>query len=984
MSKISRRTFLWLTGGSGIALATTPQRKVVNTLIPQVIPAEHTVPGEWTLFATTCRECPAGCGTHLWHRDGRVTKAEGNPSHPVNRGGLCARGQSSLQGLYDPDRVQGVIGRHGKEFRSSTWEEALSAIAGRLKAGGRVALLSSLQTGALAEVMQRFTAAFGSDRLLFYEPFSFEPLKTAHQQLFGLPLIPYYDIEKCDLVLSLAADFLETWISPVSFAAQFSAMHAYLEQQNVSGRAARPGRMVYVGPRLSMTAANADEFIQVPPGCERLVAAALLREIIEQGWSKNDLSSLKPAIEKLLSAGGSIPGISNRTVTQLARRFAEAGGAVALAGPTGSAGAPAVQTAGAAALLNYATGRIGRTVDFSRPHALSNAAVEADLQGFLDSLGPRDILFVHDTNPAYTRPASIPLLERVGTVVHLGTMLDETARMAEWVLPVDSPLESWGDYEPHRDMHGIMQPTMGRLYDTRSAGDILLDLARRAGRPLSRSPSGRRPASFESWLRQRWEGMRNELAPQVPAGTFFTDVLRNGGAWKTPPPAAAVAPKPSAVGLFAAETTSSTGANEEGTAELWLWPSLMLYDGRLANRGWLQEAPDPITSFVWGSWIDIHPGKAAALGLKAGDLVELATPAGTVRASVRISHEVTRHTAALAFGQGHQALGGTARDIGVNAFSLAPVAAMGTFGICRISRVGALSENAPVHTVPVREQFDRQILQWMPLSVVSGMKPGEGEELVLPLPEGYRADRDMYPKREYLKHRWAMVIDLQRCIGCGACAVACYAENNIPVIGREGVGKGVGNGREMAWLRVAPYRKPDSSLRYGWLPLLCQHCDAAPCEPVCPVFAAMHNEEGLNAQIYNRCIGTRYCSNNCPYKVRRFNWINIEWRPPLDLQLNPEVTVRSRGVMEKCTFCVQRIRRAEYRAKRENRKIRDGEIETACMQSCPTKVFAFGDLLDPQSRVSRLTRSDPRRYHVLEELNTKSAVTYLRKVDLEA
>lgn len=192
------------------------------------------------------------------------------------------------------------------------------------------------------------------------------------------------------------------------------------------------------------------------------------------------------------------------------------------------------------------------------------------------------------------------------------------------------------------------------------------------------------------------------------------------------PPAAAVAPKPSAVGLFAAETTSSTGANEEGTAELWLWPSLMLYDGRLANRGWLQEAPDPITSFVWGSWIDIHPGKAAALGLKAGDLVELATPAGTVRASVRISHEVTRHTAALAFGQGHQALGGTARDIGVNAFSLAPVAAMGTFGICRISRVGALSENAPVHTVPVREQFDRQILQWMPLSVVSGMKPGRG------------------------------------------------------------------------------------------------------------------------------------------------------------------------------------------------------------------------------------------------------------------
>jgi molybdopterin-containing oxidoreductase family iron-sulfur binding subunit len=260
------------------------------------------------------------------------------------------------------------------------------------------------------------------------------------------------------------------------------------------------------------------------------------------------------------------------------------------------------------------------------------------------------------------------------------------------------------------------------------------------------------------------------------------------------------------------------------------------------------------------------------------------------------------------------------------------------------------------------------------------MAPGQGDELVLPLPEGYRPGRDLYPKREYTKHRWAMVIDLHRCIGCGACAVACYAENNIAVVGRDKVP----NGREMAWLRVAPYRKPGSPLKVGWLPLLCQHCDSAPCEPVCPVFAAMHNEEGLNAQIYNRCIGTRYCSNNCPYKVRRFNWINIKWQKPLDLQLNPEVTVRTRGVMEKCTFCVQRIRQAEYRAVQENRAVRDGEIQPACAQSCPTKVYTFGDLLDPNSAVSRLTRTDPRRYHLLEELNTKPAVTFLRKIDVDA
>jgi Fe-S-cluster-containing dehydrogenase component len=341
---------------------------------------------------------------------------------------------------------------------------------------------------------------------------------------------------------------------------------------------------------------------------------------------------------------------------------------------------------------------------------------------------------------------------------------------------------------------------------------------------------------------------------------------------------------------------------------------------------------------------------------------------------------VSEHLAAIALGQGHHGLGANARGIGANAFALLGARQEGSmFTSCRIRRVADGPAGTLIYTATSREQFGREIVQWIPLSQLSRMQPGEGDALTMPLPEGYRPGKDMYPKRDYAKHRWAMVIDLQRCIGCGACAVACSAENNIPVIGRERVAKG----REMAWLRVAPYHKPESPGRLSWLPLLCQHCDAAPCEPVCPVFAAMHNEEGLNAQIYNRCIGTRYCSNNCPYKVRRFNWVNIVWRAPLDLQLNPEVTVRTRGIMEKCTFCVQRIRQAEYQAKREKRRIRDGEIQPACAQSCPTKAFTFGDLLDPEAQVTRLTRSDPRRYHVLEELNTKPAVTFLRKIDID-
>ncbi|HEY3308521.1 MAG TPA: molybdopterin dinucleotide binding domain-containing protein [Desulfuromonadaceae bacterium] len=977
MPKMSRRTFLWMTGGSSIALATDSPRKLINKLIPQVIPPENIQPGDWITIATTCRECPAGCGMHLSHRDGRVTKAEGNPQHLVNRGTLCARGQSSLQGLYDPDRVQKVLQRQ-KDVETPitrTWEEGLTAIAGKLAAGARVAFISRLETGALAEVMKGFCSAYGSDRMLFYEPFSYEHLRTAHQELFGLPRIPFYNLENADFILSFAADFLETWISPVSYAMQWGNRRSYPLAGN-----ARNTRMVYVGPRLSMTAGNADQFIQVPPGHERNIAAAILKIIIERGWAKNDLRPLLPAIKQMIAQHGPIQGISGQRLVQLARTFISARTSVALAGPQGTASRPAVETAALVALLNHAAGRIGTTVDFSRPHALSNTSSEADLQRFMALLGPKDILFVHEANPVYANSQAAQLMKHTGMTVYLGTMMDETAQTADWFLPVDYSLEAWGDYDPDSATHGIIQPTLARLYDTRLTGDILIDLSRRAGKRLVRTPSAKPPADFLGWLKQRWERLRLGQAPQALPDLFWIDALRNGGVWSSnKPKVAPVALKPTAMPFLTAPVVPKPRLDAD-MAELWLWPSIMLYDGRLANRGWLQETPDPVTFIVWGNWIDLHPAKAARLGIRAGDQVELSSSSGTVTAPVRISNDVNEQTAALSFGQGHSALGSKALGVGVNAFWLLGAAGTSSmFATCRI-RKAAKQGRGLIYTAPDRDQHEREILQWTPLSQVSLMRAGEGQDVILPLPEGYRPDRDMYPPREYLSHRWAMVVDLQRCIGCGACTVACYAENNIAVIGKDKVGAG----REMAWLRVAPYEKPGQTGRLGWLPLLCQHCDAAPCEPVCPVFAAVHNEEGLNAQIYNRCIGTRYCSNNCPYKVRRFNWINLAWKKPLDLQLNPEVTVRSRGVMEKCTFCVQRIRQAEYRAARENRKVLDGEIQTACMQTCPARVFAFGDLLDPDSLVSRLTRKDPRRYHLLEELNTKTAVTYLRRIDMEA
>jgi Fe-S-cluster-containing dehydrogenase component len=516
---------------------------------------------------------------------------------------------------------------------------------------------------------------------------------------------------------------------------------------------------------------------------------------------------------------------------------------------------------------------------------------------------------------------------------------------------------------------------MGRMYDTREAGDVFLQLARQAGKELSRG--GAPPPDFPSWLRERWSGMAGGAATDV----FWATALRSGGVW--PKGAAVGGGAPGATGIGAVKFVPPPASPAQSdVVELWPWGSVLLFDGRLSNRGWIQEVPDPSSFILWGSWIDLHPLKAKVLGISDGDVAELTTQYGSLRAPVRVTKEVVDGTAAIAFGQGHTALGKAARGVGANAFALLGPPQQGSvFVSCRIRKVGRKQWDQLIRNSISEQQHGREVVQWVKLSELSSMSPGQGDKLIMPLPEGYRSGKDMYPRREYTKHRWAMVVDLHRCIGCGACTVACYAENNIPVVGKERIA--IQEGREMSWLRVPPYEKPGTSLRVGWLPLLCQHCDAAPCEPVCPVFAAVHNEEGLNAQIYNRCIGTRYCSNNCPYKVRRFNWINIVWPKPLDMQLNPEVTVRERGVMEKCTFCVQRIRQAEYRAVREKRPVRDGEITPACAQTCPTRAFTFGDLLDPNSRVSQLTRNDPRRYHLLEELNTKPAVTFLRRIDVD-
>jgi molybdopterin-containing oxidoreductase family iron-sulfur binding subunit len=1011
MPELSRRGFLKLAAGGGAAVAVGFAGKTVEKLIPFVTPITPAVPGVWSYYSTVCRECPAGCGMVVSHRDGRVTKAEGNPDHPVNRGALCARGQSAVQGLYDPDRIRGPLARTapGQEAKPTTWDDAMAAIAGKIKSAGRVVIISDLQTGALAEVMERFaeikggmaasSAAMSSDtpKVLYYEPFNYEPLRRANEILFGRAVVPDHDLGECDFIISFAADFLETWISPVQFAGQFAQAHSYRFPDNSSYGNGSVARFVYVGPRVSMTAANADQYIPVAPGREAVIALAMVESVAK--YAKTDKAKqVQAALKEMGYQPQPLPeGFTTKQIDELAEAFVSAKASVALAGPTGATGPGAELTALAASLLNYAAGRIGQTVDFDPPHALSRTAIAKQVREALNGLTVKDALIVHNTNPAYAMSGAADLIGHAGTVIYLGTLQDETAAMAHWVLPIESPLEAWGDYEPLEGIHGLMQPTMVRLFDSRLAGDTLLDLAMAQGRPLSRDGSAAPAENFLQWLRQRWQQLGGPAAEDFEE--FWTASLRRGGYWK---PDVADMLHSTAMPLkemsstrfgdltkFADSVKAASTPLPAGQVSLFVWPTIMLFDGRTANRGWLQESPEPVSYACWGSWLDVHPDLAKKLGLEDKDVVRIRSGQEMVEnVSVRLTELQSPDCVCLALGQGHTAMGHNAAGTGVNAWRLLPATGeRDMFVGVQIEKTG--HAEGPVYGSGTQDQHHREILQWTGIGELRKKQWGEGDKLILPLPEGYRPNEDIYESHEYKKYRWAMAIDLQKCIGCGACGVACYAENNLQVVGEKYSRRNL----EMAWLKVVPYRDDEDTRRVGFLPMLCQHCDTGPCEPVCPVYASVHNEEGLNAQVYNRCVGTRYCSNNCPYKVRRFNWFNSplrerpeckpEWVKPLDWQLNPEVTVRERGVMEKCTFCIQRIRQAQHQAKREGRSVKDGEIQPACVQTCPTRAFVFGNLLDPNSQVSVLTRNDPRRYHVLEEQNTKPAITYLRRIVLE-
>lgn len=1021
---LERREFLKVLGVSGAGAGLTACGTAsTEKLIPYVVPHEEIVPGIATWYRTTCRECPAGCGMDIRTREGRAIKAEGNPLSPISHGKLCPRGQASLHGLYDPDRVPRPLLRRGEgEWDRQTWDEAERRLAAELQQHrGRTVFLTGHYGGTMDTLVDNFVASIGAERVR-WEPFAWEPLRAASRMVYGVDAVPVHDFSNAEVVITFGADFMETWLSPVDYAHGFVQGRAYSQ--------GRRGKMISVGAHQMLTDLNADEWLPARPGTEHLVALAIARLMVDNGAPAGAAAGLLQGID--VGNVAQRAGVSPERLRQVAADFANNGRSLAVGPGVQMQHTAATAVAAAVAVLNQVAGNVGRTVRLDQREEFATGG--GSFAGMLDLLarmrrGEVGALLVHGPNPLYNMPEQEAVAEGLAAVPFIASfspMLDETSRMAHLLLPDHHFLESWGDYTPRTGITSLIQPVMVPVFETKQTGDVLLSVARRLNAPVQTQAT-----TFYDYLRENWG---QTVAPAAGAtGDFdawWREALTVGfvqAAGPAAPATPAAAGDMQALGNLAITEAAFTGEAGDDAFYLVVYPSHKFWDGRLANRPWLQELPDPVTKYCWSSWVEINPTVADRLRIDNGHLIEVETERGTVTAPAWRHPGIRPDTVAIQLGQGHEHLGRYATGRGVNAMTLLNATAEPASGGMVFIQTRARIRNTrrwerPVQASLQDSQHDREIARATSL-MDARHRDEERNQPVLPLGVAYSApgyipgpdhphEPDVHPMDarvrslqaaggwapaevdaspagfpqpgthygEYSEEqpRWAMSIDLERCTGCSACVTACYAENNIGVVGPEQVKRG----RILNWIRIERYFEGEGeNMETSFLPMMCQQCGTAPCEPVCPVYAAYHTPEGLNAQVYNRCVGTRYCANNCPYKVRVFNWFTPEWPEPLNWQLNPDVTVRETGVMEKCTFCVQRIRDAQNTARLQNRGATDGEITPACAQTCPGDAIVFGNIKDPNSRVARVAASG-RGYRVFEGLNTQSGVMYLRKVSL--
>jgi molybdopterin-containing oxidoreductase family iron-sulfur binding subunit len=963
---VARRTFLKLMGASmALAGLTGCTRQPPEKIVPYVRQPEDMVLGKPLFFATAMPLGGVATGLLVESHEGRPTKIEGNPLHPTSAGGTDIYAQAAILGLYDPDRAQTLT--NVGDIRP--WPSFLGAMRAALNAqqplggaGVRV-LTESVNSPTLAAQIRDLLTRFPRARWHQWDPASRENARGGARLAFGRAVDAQYRFAQADVVLALDADFLGFGPGSLRYAREFAA-------RRHPDPPDRMNRLYALETMPSSTGSRADHRLPVRPG----ELEALVRNIAAALGA--------PAA----AAAASIPAEHGRWAAAVATDLqAHRGASLVLAG---DAQPPVIHALAHA--MNQALGNVGQTVVYTDPveaEPVDQRQSLADLVADMNA-GSVDLLVILGGNPVYTAPVDLGFaaaLGKVTTRVHLSLYDDETSALCHWQVPAAHFLESWSDARGHDGTASIIQPLIAPLYGGRTPHELLAAM------------SDRPEQSSHDIVREHWSvapppdaGFAPGKAGQPPSADFeraWHRWLHDGVI-----PNTAFTPRTVSVGAIPAASPASAASAASGsspasggtTVEIAFRNDPSVLDGRFSNNGWLQELPKPLTRLTWDNAVLVSPATAAAIraggkpaftggehGQIISDIVEIRYRGRTVRGAL---FELVGHPdgcATLHLGYGRTRAGHLGTGPGFNANAIRTSDALWSGSGAVIVKTG---DQYPLACTQYHHLMEGRDL----VRVVGREEYARDPSIVHEGDETPPRTITLYPDFKYEGYKWGMAIDLNSCIGCNACVVGCQAENNIPVVGKGEVLRG----REMHWIRIDTYyRGPVERPETYFQPVPCMHCENAPCEVVCPVGATVHSSEGLNEMVYNRCVGTRYCSNNCPYKVRRFNFFLYQdwYTPSLKLGRNPDVTVRSRGVMEKCTYCVQRINAAKIESEKQDRRVEDGEIRTACQQACPADAIVFGDLNDPKSRVARL-QAEQRNYSMLGELNTRPRTTYLAAV----